>query len=226
MLGEVELPTGYLLVQVLVRGAPEGELTAKHCVKQDSCSPDISWWTNVFLLHYYLRAHVRWCSAEDLQFDITGRTATEAEIDYLDAILFGLNDDVFKLDVAMCDVALVEVHERPQHLLDDALGLILREAPLILSFQVGVEALPHRVLHDQVDILWRVDRLVQLDYVRMGQAGQNSDLADRLLLPLRVLQLRPVVLLYRDFLSTGLVDAFFDHSVGTDTDLIAEMVRA
>ena len=60
----------------------------------------------------------------------------------------------------------------------------------------------------------------------MGQAGQNSDLADRLLLPLSVLQLRPVVLLYRDFLSTGLVDALFDHSVGADTDLIAEMVHA
>ena len=60
----------------------------------------------------------------------------------------------------------------------------------------------------------------------MGQAGQNSDLADRLLLALRVLQLRPVILLYRDFLSTGLVDAFFDYSVGTDTDLIAEMVHA
>ena len=165
MLGEVELPAGYLLVQVLVRGAPEGELATKHRVKQDSCSPDISRWTNVFLLHYYLRAHVRWCSAEDLQFDIAGRTAAEAEIDYLDAILFGFNDDVFKLDISMCDITLVEVHERPQHLLDDALGLILREATLILSFQVGVEALPHRVLHDQVDILWRVDRLVQLDYV-------------------------------------------------------------
>ena len=75
------------------------------------------------------------------------------------------HQNVFKLDISMCDITLVEVHERPQHLLDDALGLIFREAPLILSFQVGVEALPHRVLHDQVDILWRVNRLVQLDYV-------------------------------------------------------------
>ena len=65
----------------------------------------------------------------------------------------------------MCDVALMEVHERPQNLLDDPLCLVLREAPLILSFQVGVEALSHRVLHDQVDILWRVDRLVQFDYI-------------------------------------------------------------
>ena len=65
----------------------------------------------------------------------------------------------------MCDVALMEVHERPQNLLDDPLGLVFREAPLILSFQVSVEAFPHRVLHDQVDILWRVDRLVQFDYV-------------------------------------------------------------
>ena len=60
----------------------------------------------------------------------------------------------------------------------------------------------------------------------MGQAGQNSDLANGLLLALRVLQLRSVVLFYRDFLSTGLVDAFFDYSVGTDTDLIAKVVHA
>ena len=33
MLGEAELPAGYLLVQVLVGGAPEGELTAEHRVK-------------------------------------------------------------------------------------------------------------------------------------------------------------------------------------------------
>ena len=107
MLGEAELPAGYLLIQVLVGGAPEGELTAKHRVEQDAGSPDISRWTNVFLLHDYLRAHIRWRTAEDLQLDITRRTAAEAEIDYLNAILLGLNDDVFKLNVAMCDVALV-----------------------------------------------------------------------------------------------------------------------
>ena len=113
MLREAELPTGNLFIQILVGGAPEGELTAKHRVQKDASSPDISWWTNVFFLHNYLWAHVGRCPAEDLQLYIARRTAAEAEIDDLNAILLGLDDDIFELNVAMCDVALVEVQERP-----------------------------------------------------------------------------------------------------------------
>ena len=125
----------------------------------------------------------------------------------------------------MCDIALVKIHERAQYLFDNTLGLILWEAALILCLQVRVQALAHGVLHDQVDVLWRVNRLIQLDYIRMCQTTQYSDLSNSLFLALCILKLRPVVLLDGDLLSTRLMDAFFDNSVCTDTDLIAHMVH-
>ena len=89
-----------------------------------------------------------------------------------------------------------------------------------------VQTLSHGVLHDQVDVLRRVNRLIQLDYIRMGQTAQNSDLTDSLFLALSILKLRPVVLLYGNFLSTWLMDAFFDNSVRTDPNLVAHVVHA
>ena len=89
-----------------------------------------------------------------------------------------------------------------------------------------VQTLSHGVLHDQVDVLRRVNRLIQLDYIRMGQTAQNSDLTDSLFLALSILKLRPVVLLYGNFLSTWLMDAFFDNSVRADPNLVAHVVHA
>ena len=89
-----------------------------------------------------------------------------------------------------------------------------------------VKTLSHGILHDQVDVLRRVNCLIQLDYIRMGQTAQNSDLTDSLFLALSVLKLRPVVLLYGNFLSTRLMDAFFDNSVRAYTDLVSHVVNA
>ena len=60
----------------------------------------------------------------------------------------------------------------------------------------------------------------------MSQTAQYSDLSNRLLLSLRVAQLRSVVLLDGDLLATGLVDALFDDGVGAYTDLVAHVVHA
>ena len=59
----------------------------------------------------------------------------------------------------------------------------------------------------------------------MGETAQNSDLSNRLLLSLCLAKLRPIVLFDRDFLSTRLMDAFFDHCIRANTDLIAKVVN-
>jgi len=89
-----------------------------------------------------------------------------------------------------------------------------------------VQALSFGELHDQVYELWRVDGLVELDDVGVGQTAQNPDLSDGLFFAMRLLELASVVLLDRNSLTGGLVHTLFDYCVGTAANLLAEVVYA
>ena len=81
------------------------------------------------------------------------------------------------------------------------------------------------VIHDEVDILWRVDGFIQLDYACMIESAQDSDFTDCLLLPLDIRQLQPIVLLDGHMLSTRLMNAFLDDCICTGTNNFPELVR-
>ena len=51
---------------------------------------------------------------------------------------------------------------------------------------MGMQAFALHELHDQVDVLGRVDRLDQSDNVLVVEPAQNSYLSDSLLLPMDV----------------------------------------
>ena len=125
----------------------------------------------------------------------------------------------------MCDVALVQVRERLQQLLQDSFRLVLGEPSLRLCLQVRMQTLTLRILHHQIDELRSVNRLMQLNNVRMGEPAQNANLSDGLLLALGLLQLGSIVLLNGHLLTTGLVYALLDDSVGSVTDLLPEVVH-
>lgn len=88
-----------------------------------------------------------------------------------------------------------------------------------------MQGLSLSILHHQVHELRRVDRLEQLDHSIMVKSAQDSDLSDGLLFALRLLELGPVVLLNRHFLSTWLEDALFHNSVGSVANLLAKVVH-
>jgi len=90
-----------------------------------------------------------------------------------------------------------------------------------------METLPLRILHNQIDVLGRVDCLVQLNDTCVIQSTQNTYFSDCLFFALIFLhQLCPVVLFYGHFLTTRLVDAFFDYRICPVTDLLSKLVNA
>lgn len=217
------LPAGNHLVEVLRVLALERETAAEHGIEKNAGGPDVGGWAQVVSPLDDLRRHVRRSSAENLQLGLGWRAAAKAKINEFDDLL-AVNDDVFKLDVSVRDVALMEIVQSQEKLLDESFGLLFSELPVRLRLQMGVQTLACGVLHDEVNILGRVYALVQFHDVRMVELGQDLDLPDGLLLPLQVQKLVPVVLLDRDSLARFPVDRLLDFGVGAPADELAQRV--
>ena len=80
------------------------------------------------------------------------------------------------------------------------------------------------VLHHQIDILGRIDALVQLDDVGVVQFGQYLNFSDGLLFPLDVEELVSIILLYCDLLAALPVQRLFHFGVCTSSDQLAHRV--
>lgn len=107
MLGETELPSSYLLVEVFIRCSSEGELAAQHSKEENAGSPDISWWTDILFFHNYFWAHIGRCTTENLEFNVTRSAAAETKVNELYNSFLGVNDDVLEFDVSMCHISLM-----------------------------------------------------------------------------------------------------------------------
>ena len=69
----------------------------------------------------------------------------------------------------MGDIALVQVAQSRQQLLDDSFGFVLWKPPLWLGFKMCVQTLTLDVLHDEVDVLRRVDGLVKFHHAAVAK---------------------------------------------------------
>ena len=59
----------------------------------------------------------------------------------------------------------------------------------------------------------------------MSEATQYSNLSYCLLFALRLSEFRPIVLLDRNLFPARLMDAFLDHRIGANANLIAKVVH-
>ena len=80
------------------------------------------------------------------------------------------------------------------------------------------------MLHDQVYILSRLDRFIQLHHRLVINPGQNFDFPDDLFSALRVVKFRSVVLLDGHMSTTLLVFGFEHHSVSSFTNLLTDRI--
>jgi len=116
-----------------------------------------------------------------------------------------VNDNIFQLYIPMSNVSFMQVLKRQEQLLYEPLGLLFGKLPIGHRLQMRVQALSSSVLHDEVDILWGINALMQLDDIWMIKLGQYFDFSDRLFLPLYIQQFIPIILLDGYFLSSLLV---------------------
>ena len=94
-----------------------------------------------------------------------------------------------------------------------------------LCFQMSMQTLSLCVFHNQVNVLGWVNCFIQLDHVWKVETTQNSNLSNRLLLTLKLLELWSVILFYCNFFAAWLVDALLYNSISTVTDLLSEVVH-
>ena len=70
----------------------------------------------------------------------------------------------------MRSITVVNVFQREEELFDDAFGFLFPKLTVGLRFQMSVQAFSVSVLHDEIDILRRINTLMQLDNIRMVQS--------------------------------------------------------
>ncbi len=147
MLRECELSASYLFVKLLVIAPSEGKSSAKHGIEKDTRGPNISWRTMVLLFEHDFRAHIRRCTTENFKFDIGRITATETKIDQFNAALLSVDNYVFKFDVPMSDMSLVEIRQGDQYLLYNPFGFVFSESSLLLCLEMRMQTFTFCVLH-------------------------------------------------------------------------------
>ena len=88
-----------------------------------------------------------------------------------------VEQEVFKLDVTMSNASIVTVANTFDNLLENTFSLFLFQSTIWLGFQVAVQASTTNVFHDQYDILWSVNDLVESDYLLVSHFFHELDLA-------------------------------------------------
>ena len=88
-----------------------------------------------------------------------------------------------------------------------------------------MQTLSLSIFHNQVNVLGWIYSLVQLYHVWKVETTQNSNLSNRLLLTLKLLELWSVILFYCNFFATWLVNALLNNSISAVADLLTEVVH-
>lgn len=99
----------YFGVQVLVIRALKREHAAEQSKQQHACSPDVSRSAEVLFFVYNFWGHVGGRPAEHFEQCILARLAAEPKVDQLNDSL--ADDNVFKLDVPVSYLAIVQVDQ-------------------------------------------------------------------------------------------------------------------
>ena len=116
----------------------------------------------IWLSGAYLGRGVAGRAAGGFEFLVGGVEVAQAEVDELDAS-FPVDQDVGGLDVAVRAAELVEVADRLHQLLEELAGLFLREPLPALDVLAQLALLGE--LHDEEEVVLRLDDFVELDYV-------------------------------------------------------------
>ena len=133
-----------------------------------------------------------------------------------------VHEDVLEFDIPMDNSLPVDVGEGVHELVENKVGLILGETLLGESFEELVERNRVLVLHDETDMVVRLNHGVKLDDIRVAQLAQYFDFSLDVLLPLLVDELGLIVALDGDGGGGGPVEGEADDRVGPESKSFLE----
>ena len=124
----------------------------------------------------------------------------------------------------MRDISLMEIIQDHKELFNQPFSLLFRESPVRCRLQMSMKRLPRHVLHHQINVLLRINRLNQPHYILVIEPAQNPDFSDRLLFAVHVHQFQPVILFYGDPFPRLLMKCLFNDCVRPFAYFFAEVV--
>ena len=167
MVWELKLLLADVLVELLVIGASEGELTAEESVQEDTKCPDVSRRTRVLDLANNLRSHIGWSSTEYLDLPIMRYASGESKINELDPLLGLVQQYILQLDVSVSHISTVAVVNGLDYLAPEEFGLKLRHLSIWLHLEVAVETASIDVFHDEEDFFPGLECFIQLGNIHV-----------------------------------------------------------
>mmetsp|Transcript_89684 Transcript_89684/g.232506 ORF Transcript_89684/g.232506 Transcript_89684/m.232506 type:complete len:387 (+) Transcript_89684:624-1784(+) len=124
----------------------------------------------------------------------------------------------------MDDVAVVQVADALAHLVKQPLRHLVLQLSARPLFEEMVERAATNEVHDKVDLLWRIQCLMEDHDIRMPEALHEPDLAPHAFSALRIEQLVLLVDFDGDLAARLLVKPKTDYGVGALADLLADDV--
>lgn len=118
-------------VQIFISRASKGESAAKHRIRQHASRPHISEWPLVVSFVHDFGSHVARCPTENPEQNSLLSMAAKPKIDQLYFSRLGVNQDIFKLDIAMSDMSCVQVLQDTEQLFDNCFHLLFRQSSVV-----------------------------------------------------------------------------------------------
>jgi hypothetical protein len=172
-------------VQVTVVLPTKRKAAAQERVKEDSKRPYVRTEAGVFLSCNYFWSHVRWCSAEYLQPLPRWNNGRKSEIDDLHNAIF-IEQQVLKLDITMNYVPVVQILDSLCHLENEALRKLIIQPPSRSLFEEVVQRTTANKVHDDVNLLRRIQRVMENNDVGVPQPLHQSNLTADTFATLRI----------------------------------------
>ena len=173
-LRHLELATENFLVQLRSRLVFEGEVSGHHREEDDSTGPDVNARSMVLESVDHLRCCVAGRPTGCLKQLSLFVSVAEAKIDEADVFLV-VKQQVLRLEVPVDYAKLVEVLDATDDLLEELAGLHLLQ--LLLLDDVVEKFATTDELHDEEQLLGRLDDFEKLDDVGVSDHLENVDLS-------------------------------------------------
>mmetsp|Transcript_10406 Transcript_10406/g.29483 ORF Transcript_10406/g.29483 Transcript_10406/m.29483 type:complete len:282 (-) Transcript_10406:508-1353(-) len=169
VLGQLNLVSGYLLLQGVLVLAPERWKAHQHLVKQDPDAPPVHS-LPVPVAQDHFGGHVLYCAAHAVRSRLVRHvTLGQTKVGHFQ-VPVRAKENVLRLHIPVNKPQAVEVTHREDHLRREEPRNVLREEPLVV--QLEEEMPPVDELHHHVQLAARLKRVVERHDERVVHARQ------------------------------------------------------
>jgi hypothetical protein len=135
-------------IQLFIILTLKWEPAAKEGIEKNTECPDINWRSSILNFTNDLWCHIRWSTAENLDFLLMRNTGGKTKINELDPRSGFIEQNVLKLDIPVSHVSLMEVMNSEYDLLPQELSFDFSHLSIWFTFEIAVQRPTIDVFHN------------------------------------------------------------------------------